>query len=206
VKHALAAVAATLGLFGLLASPGAQAADPLGFYVGAGGGQAHMRFADDSYADGSYNETHGGWTVFAGIQPLPYVGAELQYLDFGHGSREQGDFETYTVSSYVRAVALFGKATLPLPFVDLYAKAGIGRVDSSTSTVAFIGPMACSGWRYDEGECYYYGRYHNANERFGGGLGAEFKLSPLAIRAEYLRFSGYGGDPDLLSLDLLWKF
>lgn len=202
----LTKAATTASLFGLLVSSEAQAANPLGLYVGAGAGQAHLRVADTPFLDGThFDETDAGWTAFAGVQPLPFLGAELQYLDFGHTSREKGDFQTFTVSSRARAISLFGTGTVSLPFVDLYMKAGIGRLQTKRSTDYYPGPMYCSA-PFIVGDCHFRSRVDSSSGRFGGGVGVQFKLSSLAIRGEYVRFSGSDGDPDLLSVALLWKF
>jgi opacity protein-like surface antigen len=200
-------LAATVVFFGLLVSTSVRAANPLGLYVGAGGGRADLRIDEPDY----YVTCHGpfyatcfhqkdfGWTAFAGLQPLPFLGAELQYLDFGHASRWAG--EEFNSKS-ARALALFGTGTLPLPLVDLYAKAGLGRLQTKT-TLGYVDPNLC----LDIGACGLLAtQIDKTAARFGWGLGMQFKLSSLGLRAEYVRFSAPNGDPDLLSFALLWKF
>ena len=199
LKHILAKLAITAGLFGVLASTDVRAANPLGLYVGAGAGQTHLRIDEPAFYYNSFDDTHAGWTAFAGLQPLPFLGAELQYLDFGHASRPHEQFE---YSSRARALALFGTGTASLPFVDLYAKAGLGRLQTKTSLLS-ENPHAC----VDTHVCFDNApRLDKTAARFGWGLGAQFKLSSLRIRAEYVRFSAPDGDPDLLSAALLWQF
>jgi opacity protein-like surface antigen len=199
LKHILAKLAITAGLFGVLVSTGVRAANPLGLYVGGGAGQAHLRIDEPDFYVRSFDDAHSGWTAFAGLQPLPFLGAELQYLDFGNASRPNGQVE---YSSRARALALFGTGTASLPFVDLYAKAGLGRLQTKTSLLSEnahacldIGICASNAPRLDK-----------TAARFGWGLGVQFKLSSLGIRAEYVRFSAPDVDPDLLSVALLWKF
>jgi hypothetical protein len=147
-----------------------------------------------------FDETHTGWTAFVGLQPLPFLGAELQYLDFGHVTKYVFGAQD---STRARALALFAKGTVSLPFVDLYAKAGVGRLQTTTSSL-YADPNGCLD---HPTSCGLFGPHVSRTDaRFGGGLGAEFKLSSLAIRAEYVRFRGPDGDPDLLSAALLWKF
>jgi opacity protein-like surface antigen len=219
MKYTLARLAATAGFFCLLVSMGARAANPLGLYIGAGGGAAHLRLDEDQYDvtcgpprsffATCFDETQFGWTVFAGVQPLPFLGAELQYLDFGHGSQsvEYGE----TASQHARALAIFGTGTLSLPFVDLYAKAGVGRLQATTSFVndrSKSDPMGCLDSIYlGYDGCSVVGSHTDSTHaRFGGGVGAQFKWSSLALRGEYVRFSVPHADPDLLSLSILWKF
>lgn len=208
VKQARAYLVNTVFVFFLLVATSARAENPLGVYVGAGGGRAHLGF--DCYLDGvtkssCLNHANFGWTAFAGIQPLAFVGAELQYLDFAHASKV-ADFSNLT-SERARALALFGTGTVSLPFVDLYAKAGLGALQTKTAILS-SNPHQCANY----GACGYYGdSIDKTAGRFGWGLGFQVKLSSLAVRGEYVRFvvpsSSYpDGEPDLLSVALLWKF
>jgi opacity protein-like surface antigen len=198
VKHVLAKLGIAAGLFGLLVSTGVRAANPLGLYAGAGAGQARLRI-DHIFYQPDFDETRTGWTAFVGLQPLPFLGAELQYLDFGHASEGGGGDLN---SRRARAIALFGTGTVSLPFVDLYAKAGVGRLQTTTSLLT-DDPNLC----VTTGICGFHGSHIDRTDaRIGGGLGVQLKLSSLGIRAEYVRFSASDGDPDLLSVALLWKF
>jgi hypothetical protein len=200
VKHAKTKLATTVVLFSLLVVTNAQAANPLGLYVGAGGGRADLRVDPDTCsALNCSNATVAGWMAFAGLQPLPFLGAELQYLDFGHTAR--GIAGPYPFYQRAHAFAVFATGAVPLPFVDLYAKVGAGLVHTRASARAFSGI-----------ECFYH-LCEDVEDKdathFGWGLGARFKLpklSSLALQAEYVRFSVPNGDPDLLSVALLWKF
>jgi hypothetical protein len=205
MNQVLARLAIAVGLVGPLVSMDARAANPLGVYIGAGGGRADLRVESRDFPCDSTNcrnATAAGWTAFAGLQPLPFVGAELQYLDFGHTTQGVAGYDPY--SKDARALALFGTGTLPLPLVDLYAKAGVGRLQTKSS-VYYSDPNACLD--YGGSFCDLRGtRTDRTGARFGWALGAQLKLSSLAIRGEYLRFSAPDGDPSLLSLALLWKF
>lgn len=199
MKRARTKLTTALALI-LLVATNAQGADLLGLYVGAGGGRTDLRIDPVTcLASDCSNATVAGWTAFAGIQPLQFLGAELQYLDFGHTTRGIGEDHPY----YQRASAsaLFATGAVPLRFVNLYAKVGAGFVRTRASAFAPTGI-----------ECILHLCEEAANKdatRFGWGLGARFKLpelSSLALRAEYVRFSVPNGDPDLLSVALLWKF
>jgi len=189
---------ALLGLVGSLVSTAAFAADPFGFYIGAGVGQAHVKADDGPNGRLGFNHTDTGWDAFAGLRPLPFVGAELQYIDFGNPNAREG---SYQVSSLARAPAAFVTGTVPLPFVDLYAKAGLGRLhttiteDTSLQLFCAIGHSDCQHARSD-----------TTDTRFGWGLGLQFKLSSVGIRAEYVRFSAPNGDPYLLSAAVVFRF
>jgi opacity protein-like surface antigen len=209
VKHRRAKLATTAILSGLLVSTNVQDANPLGLYVGAGGGHADLRVDSQDYflsgctqvPTSCFTGTASGWTAFVDLQPLPFVGAELQYIDFGHTTKENPYGGQN--STRARALALFGRATVALPFVDLYAKAGVGQLRTKTS-VWNADPNACLDT--NGAYCGFSSLSDKTAARFGWGLGVQFKLSSLALRGEYVRFSSADGDPDLLSVALLWKF
>src|SRR5882757_6942195 len=66
----------------------ASADNLLGLYAGAGVGQSTVRSdrGFDPYYPGDSHPHHTAWKVLAGIRPLPFVGAEAEYIDFGHPS------------------------------------------------------------------------------------------------------------------------
>jgi hypothetical protein len=76
--------AACLTVF-TLQSTQARADDPLGFYVGGAVGQARVD-ASLPNAD-QFREDHSAFKIMAGLRPIPVLGAELEYVDFGHPGR-----------------------------------------------------------------------------------------------------------------------
>jgi opacity protein-like surface antigen len=195
------------------------AADPLGFYLGAGVGQSHVRSELDASAffpsfSGAFSTqgTRTGWKAILGIRPLSIIGAEAEYLDFGSASASGGIPATVgssglnaTVTSHPKAAALFamGYLPIPLPYLDIFAKAGAAELKSSVNANAqatcpislpcfqiLIPPYSAS----------------SSDTRFAYGAGLQVKVAGLAVRAEYERISARGGDPDLLSLALTWGF
>jgi opacity protein-like surface antigen len=203
VRNRLSNVAITASLLGLLNAPGAQAADPLGLYVGAGAGRSYLRTDGLEAYDSGHSSTQSGWTAYAGARPLPILGVELQYLDFGHAKWTQ-DF-TKQRALRDESIAVFARPTFSLPFVDFYAKAGVGRLHSA-ATVLDAYPVACSTIPIQPCPLEHPQRTDSTHARFGYGAGLEVKLSHVAVRAEYVRFNVPGGDPDLLTVGLLWKF
>ena len=179
----------------LLAACAAPAqADPLGLYLGAGLGQADTKV--DPFR---FDEHHNGWKILVGLRPIPLVGAELEYLDFGHPSTSPFNVPA---DAHVRASALSGLlyAPLPVPMLDLYAKAGLSRLQTTASgsvsgvSCPVVSP-GCALFRFDR-----------TDTRFAFGAGAQFKFSTLAIRVEYQRFASNLGDPTFLSAALAWSF
>jgi len=149
-----------------------------------------------------------GWKAMIGVRPISLVGAELEYIDFGrvHGSipgtlligNVQGDLHS-------DATALLGVAhvPLPVPLLDVYAKAGIARYQTSDTfssgalscrqpLACIIGPVSYSLDRTDA--------------RLAYGAGTAVNISAFAIRVEYERIAANGADPDLLSIGLTWSF
>ena len=203
----------------VLSCASAPAADPFGFYLGAGVGHSQVRsdldfgvFGAPGFS-GPFDVAPGatGWKVIAGVRPLSLVGAEAEYIDFGSGRGTAGIPPTptqggiaATATSHPKAPALFGVGYLPipLPYLDVFAKAGVAALRSSAQASGqalcptslpcipiFIPPYSAS----------------DTSTRFAYGAGVQVKLSTLAVRAEYERIHSSRGDPDLLSLALTWS-
>src|ERR1700689_2670330 len=124
------------------ASTAALADNPAGFYLGAGVGYSTIRSDDPAYGlPGYYNDHQTAWKVIAGVRPIPVVGAEFEYIDFGQpGSHNFYDLNYYGLDSPPRAAALFGVGYLPLPvpFFDIYGKAGVARLQTDVTTVESV--------------------------------------------------------------------
>jgi opacity protein-like surface antigen len=188
--------------------------NPLGVYVGAGLGLSDIR--QDSEPDNgglSMDRSTVGWDAFLGIRPSPYLGAEIGYLDFGSAHRYEytptpfaGGAESLLHESANAPVA-FAVGYVPLqPWWDLYLKAGGARLHKSWDSVA---PPVCiycfagyAGGTYLSGE--------ESNWDFAYGVGTEVNFGPVAWRLEYVRVNATGnesgGDPDMLSAGVSWRF
>src|SRR5882762_1522379 len=62
----------------------ALAGDLLGLYVGGAAGQSQVEANAPSIGD--FKQNHSAFKVIAGMRPIPLIGAELSYIDFGHPS------------------------------------------------------------------------------------------------------------------------
>ena len=187
------------------ASTRALADDPLGFYIGAGVGYATVRSDDPAYGLPGYFDDHQtAWKVIGGIRPLPIVGAEIEYIDFGHPDHGYGGngFATYGLDSHPRAAALFGVGYLPLPvpFFDVFAKAGIARLQTDVTTFTCAPSSTCTA--ANQG----FFRQNQTDNRFAYGVGVQSKAWGFAFRAEYERISSQFGDPDALTVSATWSF
>jgi len=200
------------------AQEGPTPGNPLGVYVGAGLGLSDIR--QDSVPDDGglgLNRSTVGWDAFVGVRPLPYLGAEVGYLDFGNGRSWQyapsygiGPNEARLHESADAPVA-FAVGYIPLqPWWDLYLKAGGARLHKSwyTVTPGPEWPPANFCVLAGPNQCYLSGE--NSSWDFAYGVGTQWKFGPVAWRLEYERVnatgSDSGGDPDLLSVGVSWTF
>jgi opacity protein-like surface antigen len=187
----------------------AHAADLFGFYAGAAAGRADV--TANQAAFGQFDEHATGWKVLVGIRPLSLIGAELEYADLGHPSTQTplGSFPNLAAQAdaHSRATTLSGLlyAPIPVPFLDLYGKAGFSRLRSDTHAVVIctatptnpgcppILPIAPFS-------------LNETSTRFAYGAGAQLKVSALAVRVEYERINASEGNQGFLSVGLTWTF
>jgi hypothetical protein len=195
----IAALAAGLAL----GSQVARADDPLGFYLGGAIGQGNVRL-DQSVSDtvNSFDEHHSGWKAMIGVRPISVFGAELEYIDFGKpttvSTSAGGTTQTEAQS---KAAALFGMVYLPLPvpFLDVFGKAGYARLQTTADVVGVQCVAGAPG-------CGTLFALNRTDTRLAYGAGVQLKFAPVAIRAEYERIHASTGDPDMLSLGVTWGF
>ena len=185
-------------------STAALADNAAGFYLGAGAGYSTIRSDDPAYGlPGYFNDHQTAWKVIAGVRPISVIGAEYEYIDFGHPSNRYGSngFNYYGLDSHPRANVLFGVGYLPLPipFFDVYGKAGIARLQTNVTTFVpdpcLVGPCPGNYFRRNETE-----------DKFAYGVGVQSKAWGVAFRAEYERISSQFGDPDALTVSATWTF
>ena len=185
----------------MVTSVSASAADLLGLYVGAGVGKSEVRL-DRTLANTAYdfNEHHVGWEAMVGIRPLPFLGGEIEYLDFGNPAHD-----TIVASSHVdtRAEAVFGTlyAPIPAPFFDLYGKLGVAHVKNDAHS-EYYGPLPVGFG--GAGCCTTSAKRTNTGFAYGAGM--QFKFAAAAVRAQYEHFSTSVGDPSMLSVGVTWTF
>jgi hypothetical protein len=198
-KASVIIVLIALGTWG--AATTAFAEDPLGFYIGAAAGESDVRL-DRSLTStlNDVSEHHGGWKAIVGIRPLSIVGAELEYLDFGNPSYTSGAFTSGVVVA--KAGALFGMvyAPIPIPFLDVYGKLGLTRLQNTVN--GRISGLPCPSSFVNCGVI----AVSRTNTDLGYGAGMQFKFGAAAVRAEYERINSSIGDPNMASLGLTWTF
>ena len=187
-----------VGAATIVVSAPARADNLLGLYIGGGVGESHVR--NDSLS--GFIENHTGWKALIGIRPIPIVGAELEYTDFGHPGATGVTVApglAYNVDASQKAASLFGLAYLPLPLpvLDIYGKVGFSRLKSDVNA-SCVTPVTCGANP----------AYHqqSTDTRFAYGVGAQAKFFAVALRAEYERIQSSAGSPDLYALIATWTF
>jgi opacity protein-like surface antigen len=203
LRHLLAPAALILG--SLAASGIAQAADPLGLYIGAAYGQAHLRARFDDLDPGSpqFDATHSAYQAMVGIRPLSFLGAEVDYMDLG---RQSLGFPSPTSTEQQlsqRGEAAYALLYLPVPVIDVYVKAGISRITSDRQVVYDLpGAGTCV---IGISNCNFFSAGGNSTDTsFAYGAGLQWKLGSWAVRGEYERFSAAGANPTLFSVGMTY--
>lgn len=182
---------------GVAAIGTAQAADDLlGLYVGGSIGRSDIHtWAVTPTGTNEVVVRPTGWTASVGVRPLRYLGAELQYLDFGNARRD-----STTVHTNAEALAAVLYAPISVPFLDVYAKLGPAHWQSTVSTELF--GLQCP---------YFISPCGQFSEKLGGtdlvyGAGLQFKLGSGAVRVEYERIEAYPEYPYMYQVGLTWTF
>jgi hypothetical protein len=167
----------------------AQADDLLGLYAGASVGYS-TQYIDAVSGGAEQHDT--GWKVMAGIRPISFLGAEVEYFDLGSPSRV---INQINASAKSRGEAAFGVLYLPYGIGDLFVKAGGASMTSRAIVV-----QATEG----SGDTLYYADQTTTVAAWGGG--GQIKFDNLAVRLEYEGFNAPTGRQGLISAGVLWTF
>jgi len=156
-----------------------------------------------------FDQRHAAWQVVLGVQPLPWLGAELAYLDLGHphvNTTARG--LPLVADAEVRGEAAFVVAHLPnvpLPRLHVYGKLGVAHL-RTTANATDVGHPDCTQVCTDIAWIPGTYRLDATSTDLAYGAGVQLKLAALGVRLEYERVSVRGGDPDLLSAGVTWRF
>lgn len=180
----------------------ASAADTPGAYIGASAGESWVdasvpALGSPEFGSPQFRKTDGGYQVMLGIRPIAFLGAELDYLDLGH---PRGGIDFTPVDVRMRGGAAFGVLYLPVPIptVDLFAKAGVARFQTIVEGgLPFTCGFSCGAPLFRE---------DRDTTGLGLGAGAQFRIGPFAVRTEYERFNAAGGNPSLATVGATWTF
>jgi OOP family OmpA-OmpF porin len=169
---------------GLTALP-ARSADN-GIYIGASVGAAGVK-ADDSFAGENFDYDAGstGFKLIAGWRFLDWLAVEADYVDLGAGDDKVQGVE---IETDINGLSVSAVGFLPIGPVDLFARAG---------AIDWSADIRAPG--FDE--------VSDDGVDFTWGVGAQFRVWSLAIRAEYEQFDVADADTvDLISLGVTWTF
>jgi OOP family OmpA-OmpF porin len=168
----------------LLVGTAAHAAD--GLYVGAGIGKSNL---DNLFGSGFSLDSHGAsWKAIVGFRPLDYFAIEANYMDFGS---ERRNFGIGTANARAKAVGAYAVAYLPIPFFDVFAKAGAVRWQLDGSTTG-------AGQLFS---------FNDRGTQIGYGLGSQVNFGAFAARFEYDGFGVRNTDGlAMYTVDAIWTF
>ncbi len=194
---------------------GSDDSNAIGGYLGASLGisNIHQSFLDTG-ADTvrTFDDDRTGWKVLMGVRPIDWLGAELEYIDFGDarlgpsplvaGDASAGKFFGAHGSATAGAGFLVGYLPLP-PWFDLFAKAGVARLQTRYSYSGdypntYVNcPTACVplnqfGTAQD-----------NTDTSFAAGVGGQFHFGSFAARLEFERLTATD-NPFLVSVGVTW--
>jgi len=176
-------IAATAVLATMTAFP-ALAVDN-GIYLGGSIGQSGVDIDDVGLGGGDFSSDATAFKVIAGWRFLDWLSIEGNYVDLGSAD-ERVDGDRFEVDA--SGLSLSAVGFLPIGPVDLFARVGAINWDADFS---FEGVDAGS----DDGTDLTY------------GVGAQFRVWGLSLRAEYEQFDIEDADTvDLISLGVTWTF
>jgi opacity protein-like surface antigen len=165
----------------------AQAADN-GFYVGGGVSQVKLDDLGDDFDTGDLDDfkiDDTAWKLIAGFRPMKMFAIEANYDDLGKENSSVGGVD---FNADAKAFSVYAVGFLPIPIVDLYAKAGLARWETN----------ARADGLFDLDD--------NGTD-FAYGAGVQVNFGSLAARLEYEQFDVKHTDGvELLSLGVTYTF
>ncbi len=179
---AAAALAASLG------STSALAVDN-GIYVGASVGDTNVDF--DNVGGFDIDDDATSFKLNAGWRILDWVGIEANYVDLGEvdGDFTAEPFEGERLEYEADGFNISGLLFLPVGPVDLFARGGFITWDAKARLPDIEGASDS-----DDGTDFSY------------GVGAQFRVWSLSLRAEYEVFDVAPEEVDMISLGIMWTF
>lgn len=210
----------TVALMSALAvSCAAQAADPLGLYIGGAYGQAHIRAQlegltlSGTSVTGGFDATHSAYQAMLGIRPISLLGAEIAYMDFGQSSIGNPSSHNplplppspspTAVRVSQRGEAAYALLYLPIPIIDVYVKGGVSRITTDMRATYVLPGVGTCPMNNPNCALAVVGR-SPTDTSFAYGAGLQWKLGDWAVRGEYERFSAAGANPTLVSVGMTY--
>jgi len=158
-----------LALLALALAAGAAHADDGTFYIGAGIARDNLKDITATASD--LNSTN--WKVWAGVRPVSVFAVEADYIDLGSQTINNPASSTHVDYKAFAGYAV-GYLPIPVPYIDVFGKAGLARWNSSGGSSIPGGPFFSLS---DEGT------------QFAWGIGAQVHVGNFGGRLEYENFS-----------------
>lgn len=151
-----------------------------GFYLGLSVGQANIEVDDVTFSGEDFDADDTGYKLIAGFRPLDWLGLEASYVNFGE---PDDTLAGTTVAVEGDGISAFAVGFLPAGPVDLFAKVGLLSWDSRIV-----------GFNEDGTDLAY-------------GVGVQFRLLSLGVRAEYEIFDVNDVDDlNMISIGVTYTF
>ena len=148
-----------------------------GIYLGLSLGNANV---DQEFFQVDGDDT--GFKFIAGLRPLDWFAVEASYVNFG-------DVEDGPLASETDGISAFGVFFLPVGPVDVFAKGGLISFEN-TVKVRGVGDI-----------------FRDDGTDFAYGVGVQFRLLSLGVRAEYEMFDiSDVEDANFLSIGVTYTF
>ena len=190
IRQAAILLAGSIGL--ALASATAAAAEP-GFYVGASAGWSFVHASGRTQVASqpvAFGLDDGAFASkgYAGVQILPWVGVEGGYVDLGTLNDSTPGTD---VSATSHGWDGFVVGSLPITFVDLFAKVGYISYDANLTATTANGRS----------------RISSSGDGLAYGAGIVLNVDHVAVRAEAERFRmNELDDPYMVSVGVALRF
>lgn len=190
-----------------------------GFYFGLGGGIAMPDLPSKAALDAdrlggvpatsSLDDTGGSWNVQVGYRFIPWVAAEVGYIDFGQATYEAtitATDEVYSVRYKSNGLTLSALGIIPIgQWADIHGRLGV--LISNTRVRDRIEDPFTGDFLSVEAE--------GSDQDFFAGIGAAWNINDsYSLRLEYQRFLDVGEegqfrggerDIDLLTFSVLFR-
>jgi hypothetical protein len=176
----------SLALAAFLAAPAVTFAADNGIYVGVAAGEVDSDY--DVLGRSGPSDDGNGFKLIGGVRPLDRFAIEANYVDLGEtGVPVQIVCITTPcpteLSVEAQVLSVSAVAFLPLPFFDLFGRAGIARYELEGRS---LGKLEDTDLTY--------------------GVGAQFRIGSIALRVEYERFDFDGDSTELMSVGVTYTF
>ncbi len=194
----------TAAALGALVSLPAIAADN-GIYLGGSIGQSNVE-AKDRISDPEldlnekirYDSSQTGYKLIGGWRFIDWMSVEANWVDLGSGDDKIGILdENFKTEISVDGWSLSVLGFVPIGPVDLFARVGAFAWDSEAKVKDLVDPG------FDFGST----KASDSGTDLTYGIGAQFRVWSLAIRAEYEVFDVSDLDTtDMFSVGVTWTF